>query len=197
MTEEQLNAIRKTKLIYTIELAVIAVIFLVIAILELTHVLTISERHHMIFNFVTLAGGLWVITDFVWVLLSKKRRSRNSLLDKIMMLPLGVYLITFDIICLVNWNALPYEVYLYGMTSAFLYIVLAYTFQAFYHFKHPIPSLVEATLLDLEEKKAKEAEQNEGSNEKQIDSQVDETKAPEKDVIEVDAVPVEDKKENE
>ena len=72
MTEEQLKEIKKTKLIYTIELIVIAIVFVVIATLELTRVITISERHHMIFNFVTLAGGLWIITDFVWVLLSKR-----------------------------------------------------------------------------------------------------------------------------
>ena len=180
MTEEQLKEIKKTKLIYTIELIVIAIVFIVIATLELTRVITISERHHMIFNFVTLAGGLWIITDFIWVLLSKKRRSRNSLLDKVMMLPLGLYLITFDIICLVNWNALPYEVYLYGMTSAFIYIALAYSFQAYYHFKHPLPSLVEAALLDLEAKKEKEALENKENEEKPIDNQADGKKVPDK-----------------
>lgn len=169
MNEEQLKEIKKVKLIYTIELAIICVVFLTIAILELTGALTISERHHIIFNFVTLAGGTWLIVDFIWTLKSKKRREKNSMLDKALALPLGIYLITFDIICLVNWNALPYEAYLYGMTSAFFYIVLIYGFEAIYHYKHPLVSLVQAALQDLEDKKAKEEAMKEKANEENGD----------------------------
>ena len=156
---------KKTKLIYSGELMLFAILFLVLATLEILNV--IGKRPIMlnIFNFVTAAGGTWMIVDFFWVLFSKKRRAKNSLLDKAMLIPLGIYLITFDIICFVQMKALwqddsfnRFRRLMMGI--AFYYIGGIYLFQSIYHYFVPVPSLVQA----IEE--AYKAEQEEQEKER-------------------------------
>ena len=98
MAKEKMSIKKKTKLIYSIELLVFVAIFIVIATLEILGIIGKREIMLIIFNWVTIFGGTWLIVDFFWVLFSKKRRKKNSLLDKALVIPLGIYLITFDII---------------------------------------------------------------------------------------------------
>ena len=95
--KKKMDTMTKAKLIYSGELFVFAIAFLVVAILEFTQVIKISERHHIIFNWVTLFGGSWLIADFIWALADKKRQKRIAMIDKIIHLPLGIYLIAFDL----------------------------------------------------------------------------------------------------
>ena len=140
---KKMSSSKKAIIFYSVELIVIALIFITVATLEVTGVIHISDRHHIIFNFVTLLGGSWLIADFIWATFSQKRKTRICYLDKILHLPLGIYLISFDVIMFVHWNVLAYEVYLYGMTSAFYYIAACYLFEGIYHFFKPIPGLIE------------------------------------------------------
>ena len=133
--------IRKIKLIYSGELLFIAVVFLVIGLLELLKVITIKDWVQLVFKIVTLAGAAWLIADFLWTLLSPKKRAKNSLMDKIMMLPLAAYLLAFDIYGFVSPR--PYEYYQIGIPIAFFYISCAYIFQGIFHYKHPVPMVVE------------------------------------------------------
>ena len=94
--KKKMSAETKAKLFYSGELVLFAIAFLVIAILEFCQVIKISNRHHTIFNWVTIFGGSWLIADFIWALVDKKRRKRIALIDKIIHLPLGIYLISFD-----------------------------------------------------------------------------------------------------
>ena len=66
---------KKYKLIYSGELLLIAVVFLVLGILKLTGVMTSKQPRIAIFNWITIFGGLWIITDLIWTLVSKKRRN--------------------------------------------------------------------------------------------------------------------------
>ena len=134
--KKKLDTLTKAKLIYSGELLLFAIAFLVLAILEFTQVIKISDRHHMIFNWVTIFGGSWLIADFLWALLSKKRRKRVALLDKIIHLPLAVYLISFDLFCLITkpTNQLVFQ---YGIPSAISYLFVCYTFEGIYHFFFP------------------------------------------------------------
>ena len=133
--------IRKIKLIYSGELIFIAVVFLVIGLLELLKVITIKDWVQLVFKIVTLAGAVWLIADFLWTLLSPRKRAKNSLMDKIMMLPLAAYLLAFDIYGFVSPR--PYEYYQIGIPIAFFYISCAYIFQGIFHYKHPVPMVVE------------------------------------------------------
>ena len=132
----------KAKLIYSGELLFFAIAFMVVAILEFTQVIKISQRHHTIFNWVTIFGGTWLIADFVWALIDKKRRKRIALLDKIIHLPLGIYLISFDLFCLITQPS-DNNIYQFGIPIALSYLCLCYAFESLYHFKYPVPGLIE------------------------------------------------------
>ena len=73
---KKMSSGQKAKLIYTIELVAISLVFLTVATLEIFRVIPITERHHMIFNFVSLAGALWLVADFLWATISSRRRLR-------------------------------------------------------------------------------------------------------------------------
>lgn len=147
MAKEKMSLEKKTKLIYSGELMLFAILFLVLATLEVLNI--IGKRHIMldIFNFVTIAGGTWMLVDFFWVLFSKKRRAKNSLLDKTMLVPMGIYLITFDIICFTKMYPFPeaedgFRRLMMGI--GFYYLGVIYLFQSFYHYFIPVPSLIKA-----------------------------------------------------
>ena len=57
------------------------------------------------------------------------------------MLPLAAYLLAFDIYGFVSPR--PYEYYQIGIPIAFFYISCAYIFQGIFHYKHPVPMVVE------------------------------------------------------
>ena len=148
---------KKNKLIYSGELILFAIVFLVLGILELVRVINLSDRFQLIFKIITLVGATWIITDFVWTLLSEKRRANYGLLDKIMLLPLACYLIGFDIAGFVV--ARPYEYYQIGVPIAFFYLACVYTFQGIYHYYNPVPILMKAIEEEIAEKeKAAQAE---------------------------------------
>ena len=147
---------KKNKLIYSGELILFAIVFLVIGLLELLKVITLSERFQLIFKIITLVGASWIIADFIWTLCSKKRRENYGLLDKIMILPLAIYLYAYDIAGFVV--ARPYEYYQIGVPIAFFYIACSYMFQGIYHYYKPIPLILQAI---EEEKKAKEEKETE------------------------------------
>lgn len=151
---------KKTKLMYSAEIAFFAIVFFVLATLEVLNI--IGKRSFMldVFNFITCAGGTWMIVDFFWVLFSKKRRAKNSLLDKAMLIPLGIYLITFDIICFCKMPIDSAD----NATNSFRRLMMGialyyaggiYIFQAIYHYFYPVPMLIKA-IDDI--KKAEEEE---------------------------------------
>ncbi len=155
--KKKMDAVTKAKLIYLIELLVIAIAFLVIGILELLAILKINTVILTIFNWLTLFGGLWLIIDFVWIMVSKKRRLKASILDKSLLLPLGIYLITFDLICLIGNidKVSQYDVYRFGVSAVLLYVFIIYTFEAIYHWFKPIPGFIEdIQKADEEDQKA-------------------------------------------
>ena len=133
---------KKMKLIYSGELLLFAVVFLVVGVLKLTGVMKYNETRRIIFNYITMFGGLWGIIDFLWGAISKKRRARICLLDKALLLPLILFLETFDLISLIMKPDNP-NFYVISVGCAFLYITVIYTFQAIYHYYKPIPGLFE------------------------------------------------------
>ena len=133
--------IKKIKLIYSGELLAFAIVFLTLGFLELFAVIKQSERFQLIFKIITLIGATWIVTDFFWVLFSPKRRKKNSLLDKAMLLPVALYLYIFVIIGFILKPGAGY--YQVGVPIAFIYIACVYIFQAIYHYYVPVPAVVE------------------------------------------------------
>ena len=166
---------KKNKLIYSGELILFAIVFLVIGLLELLKVITLSERFQLIFKIITLVGASWIIADFIWTLCSKKRRENYGLLDKIMILPLAIYLYAYDIAGFVV--ARPYEYYQIGVPIAFFYLSCVYTFQGIYHYYNPLPLLMKAIQEEIAEKEKEEKERTDVTS--THDSEPAESKADE------------------
>lgn len=164
--KQKMPATTKAKIFYLAELLIIAIAFLVVGILEITLVIHIREIVLTIFNWLTLFGGLWMIIDFIWIIVSKKRRLRASILDKSLLLPLGIYLITFDLFCLIGQISKTdnYDVYRFGVSSALLYVSIIYTFEAIYHWFHPIPGFLEGIEKAEMEEKAEQAAKEESAS---------------------------------
>ena len=150
---------KKIKLIYSGELLGFAILFLVFGILRITKVIGYNETRRIVFNWITIFGGLWVIADFLWGLLSKKRRQRICLLDKVLALPLALFMETFDFISLIAKPS-NNNFYIYSIGAAFLYIAAIYTFQGIYHYFYPIPGIFD----DEEEEKKEENSQEKAEN---------------------------------
>ena len=171
--KKKLDALTKAKLIYSGELIIIAIIFLVIAILKITKVIPTNATRHLVINWITLFGGLWVITDFIWALASKKRRPKISLLDKCLHLPAGLYMVTFDLYCIISQTK-DENILRFGFPIAIMYLCACYIFEGFYHFYHPIPGILAA--VTEEEVPDNKEEQSEESNEEKEEEKQDEIK---------------------
>ena len=141
--KKKMDALTKAKLIYSGELMIFAIVFLVIAILKLTNVIKFNEVRSRVFNWITIFGGTWIIVDFFWALFSKKRRPRIALIDKIVHLPAGLYLVSFDLYCLITQSK-DENLYKYGVTIVIGYLCLCYIFESIYHFFYPVPGLLDA-----------------------------------------------------
>lgn len=169
---ERTSDYKKARLIYTIELLVFVALFITLGILFITRIIGVADWKRIVFTYLTLAGGLWLIADFIWALASKKRRKKVALIDKILVLPAATFLIGFDIFALVNnyvHSSLSADspiilTYQLVIGIDMLYLSTVYLFQAIYHWKHPIPGLVEidelSKKLDAEEKAKQENENN-------------------------------------
>ena len=133
----------KAKLIYSVELFVFSLVFLTIAILKFFNVIQYNSTRSTIFNWITLFGGSWLIADLIWALVDKKRQKRIALIDKIIHVPAGLYLVSFDLYCLISQTK-EANVFQYGVAAVLTYLGLCYMFEAFYHFKYPVPGLIDS-----------------------------------------------------
>lgn len=136
MTDKQ-----KAILIYSGEFILFAIIFLVLGTLKITQVMPYKEGRRIVFNWITLFAAIWPIADFIWALASKRRRQRICLLDKILTLPLPIFMIVFDLISLISK---PENTFFYvaSIAAAFYYVAVLYLVLGIYHYFKPIPELV-------------------------------------------------------
>jgi len=159
--KQKMSEEKKAKLIYSGELIFIAIIFLVLGILKLIGIFNTSETAHKIFSFITMAGGLWVVTDFFWSNFSSKRRPTVTILDKYLALPVGIFLIIFDIFCYCNnWYSGDTTLWKYAIGALFLYIAVIYSFQGIFHYFHPTKELLRAIEEDRKTEELKQTQEN-------------------------------------
>ena len=162
MNPEIEKTIKKYNKIYVIELFVISAIIIALATLKLTGVIGSSIRFRHIFNIVTTLGFIWIVGDFIWMVFSKKRQSKNSWFDKITLLPFAIALIVIDIIGFVCWNTETISFFALYVSICFYYFAAVYIAQGVYHIYRPSPAMVQAA---IEEYKQRELEQNKDSKE--------------------------------
>ena len=175
MEKKKLSEETKVKLIYCGELAIIAIVVIVIGALKLAGVITTKPTRLLVYNIITTLGGVWVITDLIWAIASQKRRAKVCMLDKLMTLPVGLYLLVFDVICFINkaQGLEPNDLLVrLSVGIVLLYIGIIYCFQAVYHYYHPVPQMLEAI---EEAKKAKlEEEQNASESSEKAEEKTEE-----------------------
>lgn len=166
--KKKLDDLTKAKLIYSGELLLFSLIFITLGILFLTGVIAIRDYKKWLFPILTLIGAIWVITEFIWILASPKKRAKSCLIDKILLLPSALTFLGCDtyvlIKMIINPSTTEFSVFfpLYiGITI--LYLAAVYLFQAIYHFYRPLPILVEAAREDAlnEQKEAEEKSESE------------------------------------
>ena len=147
MEKKKLSEETKVKLIYCGELALIAIVVIVIGALKLSGIIATNPTRLLIYNIITTLGGAWLITDLIWALASPKRKAKVCLMDKFMVLPVGLYLLVFDTLCFIDkikgveTNDLLVRL---SVGIVLLYIGVVYIFQAVYHYFRPIPQMLEA-----------------------------------------------------
>lgn len=169
MEKQKMPIEKKLKLVYCGELALFAVVFMVLGILFVAGVITPADWKRYAFTYVTLAGCTWIVVDFIWALASKKRRAKSCILDKALVLPVAPVIISFDIYCIINGCAetLPYR-YFIGINL--IYLSCVYLFEAIYHYYKPtvqMLNIIEETKkaeLEEQEEARKEAEENAKNN---------------------------------
>lgn len=162
LTEEQ-----QAILIYSGELLIFAIVFLVLGILRFLNIIPYNAQRILVFNWITLFGGAWGIIDFFWAVFSKKKRAKSCMIDKALVLVLAIFMIVYDLISLIAkpQNELFYS---YFLASGLIYAGIIFIFQGIYHYFKPLPSLIE------EIRKAEEEERLE--KEKEIQQAEEETK---------------------
>lgn len=173
--KKKLDDVTKMKLIYSGELLLFAVIFAVLGPLFLFEVITVADWKRWVFAILTLVGGVWFIVDFVWCLVSEKRRKKNSMLDKALVLPMALPVLVFDILAFVNgwvWLEEGVVYFRFALGIALCYYAVVYIFEAIYHFKHPVPMLLE----ELEKAEEEEDIPAEIIEEKEVESPQEEGK---------------------
>ena len=142
-----MDPVKKYKIIYSVELIVIAIVAIVLGVFFWIEKLGRSDHFPIVYVVLTMTGSTWILVDFIWAMASKKRQARISLIDKIITLPLGLGLLTFDIYSLVN--GLNKDTFLSKYVAVFfLYIAIIYIFEGIYHYFKPVPGLIDIEEID-------------------------------------------------
>ena len=172
--KKKLTIEQKVILSYSIELIVIALIALVIGVLKLVDVIHTKPNRLLVYNVISLIGGLWIIIELIWAFCSPKKKQRTCLLDKYLLLPAMGYLLAFDVYCFIYYGQEINDLFVrISIGAVLIYIALAYIYQGIYHYKHPVPQILAA----IEEmKKAEEAEKKEEEESKVVDAESEDIK---------------------
>lgn len=149
--KEKMSIEKKTKLIYSGELILIALVAFTIGLLKILGVIDTKPTRLLVYNIITLAGGAFFIITGIRVIISKRARAKTSLLDKLLAMPVSLYLIAFDIICFVKGDAIDYDFVKYSIAIVLFYVAAIYIFEGIYHYHHLTPQLIEAIKEEEEE----------------------------------------------
>ena len=153
---KELNEIEKAKLVYSLELGIFGVIFLVVGLLKMLAVLGHNDQ---VFTWITIFGSAWTFFDFGWFILSKKHRKMSCWIDKALTLPAGIFILTFDIISFATNFQMGENYYRYGIASIFIYISLVFIFESIYHYFYPLPAILEEAEEEAKEKQEQDKQE--------------------------------------
>ena len=167
MAKEKMSLEKKGKLLYSGELILIGIVFIVLAILRFVNTIGYNETKRQIFNWVTIFGSSFLVLEFIWTLFSKKKQAKACWIDKILNVIAAVYVVSFDIYCFIQGANLDQEIYKYGICILFTYIAVNNMFQGVYHYFKPTKALLAAIEEDTKrmEEEQLQVEQEANKNE--------------------------------
>ena len=163
--------LKKTKLIFLIEYIVIALILGVVGFLRLFDVIPYNDKRLLAYNIITLIGVAYIIFETIWYIVSKKKRERSDLIDKILPIPLALFLLVFDILVLAKVLA-DINIIKYCIAGVLLYGTAFALFLGIYHHIKPSKMVLEAVEEEYLEKQKELAEQH-AKEEKPEDKQAE------------------------
>lgn len=171
--KKKLTTEQKSILAYSLELLILGVVFLVLGAFKMTGIIGHNDTRRVVFNWITLVGGTIGIGDFIWFCFSKRRRARNFFPDKVAVLALAIFMITYDLICLIDGN--PSEDFCkYMLGSAITYVGVIYIFQGIYHYFKPVPGYLEDIRKAIAEDEANEKAKQEALAKEKEENKKDE-----------------------
>lgn len=156
------KTVKKVKLIFLLEYIAISVILFTVGFLRLFGVIPNDEKRLLVYNILTLVGVAYIAFDSIWFAISKKKRERSDLIDKIFPIPLAIFLLVFDILVLAKINATE-EFVKYSISSVLIYAGAFSLFLGIYHHFKPsklVLQAIEEEVMKAEEEKANENSEN-------------------------------------
>ena len=81
--KKKIDELTKMKLIYSGELFLFAIVGAVLGTLFIVDVIHVKDWKKWVFTILTLIGGIYFVVDLIWSIVSKKKRKKVSLFDKI------------------------------------------------------------------------------------------------------------------
>ena len=157
MDKEKL--LKKTKLIFFIEYLAIAAILLIIGLLRIFDIIPYNEKRLLAYNIITLVGAAYIFFEFTWFLLSKKKREKNDLIDKIFPVPLAIFLVIFDIMVLSKYIE-DINFIKYCISGVILYAAAMSIFLGVYHYQKPSKMLLATVEEEYQKMLEEEAKEN-------------------------------------
>ena len=155
---------KKNKTIFLLEYLVIAVVLLLVGFLRLFDVIPYSDKRLLVYNIVTLIGVAYVFFDTTWYIVSKKKRERSDLIDKIFPLIAAIYLLVFDILVLAKINT-ELNFIKYSISIVLLCAGAVSLFLGIYHHYKPSKMLLEVVEEEYQEKLKEQEEENNKTSE--------------------------------
>ena len=157
--DEKEKLLKKTKLIFLIEYLVIALILITIGLLRIFDVIPYDSNRLLVYNIITLIAVAYIYFDTTWFIVSKKKRERSDLVDKIFPIPVALFLTVFDILVLAK-IVINTDFFKYSISSVLLYVGLGCLFLGIYHHYKPSKMLLLAVEEEYAEKLKEIEEQN-------------------------------------
>lgn len=166
--KQKMPAAKKMKLIYCGELLVIALVAITMGVLKMLKIIGQNQTRLLIYNIVTLVGAAYILFELGWWCFSKKKRAKNSLLEKLLPLPASLYLIFFDITCFVQGSSLNEMFLRLSISCVLLYAGAISLFMAILRFFKPNKQLINM-IEEAEKEELAEKEEQEDVSEKKED----------------------------
>ena len=154
--------VKKYKLIFFLEYLLIGAVLLTVGLLKMLDVIKYDASRLLVYNIITLVGVAYIFFDFFFNVLSKTRRAKMSIVDKVIPMVLAIYLLVFDILTLSKINQ-DVTFIQFSIGGILLYAGSFAIFAGIYHWFKPSHQIAEAIeeayqekLKELEEEKSKD-----------------------------------------